>query len=142
MVLADDARLALRLPAERIAAALPLTGRTLRVGEHALQVGVPDIRVLIPAADVASRHVIIKGFMEPEPFAVAVRTQLDALEVAGEVVVGARRIQPIHGKRVVGFGVRVLGLSDVESLLLQSRGVGGRRRMGCGLFRPLPKARS
>jgi CRISPR-associated endonuclease/helicase Cas3 len=47
-----------------------------------------------------------------------------------------RRVLRIGGKRVVGFAVRVTGLTPQESLLLQEVGVGGRRRMGCGVFSP------
>jgi len=36
----------------------------------------------------------------------------------------------------VGYAVRVSGLSDEDSLKLQERGLGGKRRMGCGVFVP------
>ena len=38
---------------------------------------------------------------------------------------------------IVGYSLVVEGLSAVESMLLQERGLGGRTRMGCGFFMPL-----
>lgn len=137
MVLSRDGRLGLRLPVARMAEVLPLSGKALQLGEHTLQVGVPEVRMLTPWASLVSRHVIVKGFMEPDPFLGALRRQLDALEVVGTIELGPRRVQVIHEKRVVGFGVRVRDLSEDASVRLQSAGLGGRRRMGCGLFVPL-----
>lgn len=130
------ARLGLRLPADRIAAVLKLAGSTLDVGGHALAVGVPEIVPLVPAASVSARMVTIKGFEDAAPFAEAARRQLDRLEVGGELEVGPRLVQRVGDRLVVGFAARVHRLEDAASLRLQERGIGGRRRMGCGLFRP------
>jgi CRISPR-associated protein Cas6 len=76
--------------------------------------------------------------MDPEPFAEAVRRQLvetDASLGTAKVTLGARKIITIDGRRVVGFSVRVSGLSNEASLLIQEQGIGGRRKMGCGVFR-------
>lgn len=129
-------RLGLRMPTSRIALALALAGKTLRVGAHELHVGLPEIRPLDPASSVSARMVSIKGFTEPEPFAEAVRRQLDALGVTGAPEFGPRLVQQIEGKLIVGFAMRVHGLSEADSVRLQAAGIGGRRRMGCGLFRP------
>jgi CRISPR-associated protein Cas6 len=50
--------------------------------------------------------------------------------------VGRRRIVTIAGKKVVGFALDLSGLAPDASLLLQEKGLGGRRHMGCGLFLP------
>lgn len=136
LALPKGTRLGLRLPASRIGLALALAGQTLRVGAHELHVGLPEIRPLMPSSSVSARMVSIKGFTEPEPFAEAVRRQLDALGLDGEPEVGPRLVQQIEGKLIVGFAMRVHRLSEEQSVLLQAAGLGGRRRMGCGLFRP------
>jgi CRISPR-associated protein Cas6 len=92
--------------------------------------------------------VTIKGFTEPLPFLDAVRRQLDALGIAGEV--GLRRVrsgphegQPrrlvcrVRDRRMVGFSVQVTGLTAQESIKLQENGLGGRLRLACGFFVPL-----
>lgn len=133
----DGTRLALRVPAERIPLVLGLVGRTLDLRGHKLVVGVPDVQPLAPAPQLSARMVIVKGFLEPEGFEEACRRQLVSMEVGGELIVGPRLVQPIHGRKVVGFGVRLEGLTDAESLVVQREGIGGRRRFGCGLFRPV-----
>jgi CRISPR-associated protein Cas6 len=76
--------------------------------------------------------------MQPVPFAEAVSKQLAEPDLNlqdAKVSIGARKIVTIGGRRIVGFSVRVTGLSSEGSLLLQEQGVGGRRKMGCGVFR-------
>ena len=64
-----------------------------------------------------------------------IRRQLDALGIASPFELRGRRSLTVGGKRVVGYSVRVLGLGAGESLALQRMGIGGKRRMGCGVFR-------
>jgi Cas6 Crispr len=47
------------------------------------------------------------------------------------------RVVRIKDKTVVGYGVRVAGLNVEESLRLQEHGLGGRRKLGCGVFVPV-----
>jgi CRISPR-associated endonuclease/helicase Cas3 len=41
----------------------------------------------------------------------------------------------------VGFGLKVRDLCDDDSIKLQERGLGGKRRMGCGIFVPFHSTR-
>lgn len=129
-------RLGIRLPSERIGEALSIAGQTLTVGGHTLGIGVPEVRPLLSATSLSARMVTIKGFLEPGTFREAAARQLLALDVSGEIEVGPRLIQPVNEHKIVGFAMRVHGLSEPASLRLQEVGIGGRRRMGCGLFRP------
>jgi CRISPR-associated endonuclease/helicase Cas3 len=97
----------------------------------------PQIFLLKPATTLYARIVTIKGFTEPEPFLDAVCRKLDELGVKGEPVIGERRVVKVGNHTIVGFGLKVHGLSDEGSLILQERGIGGRRRMGCGFFQPI-----
>ena len=45
-----------------------------------------------------------------------------------------RRTLRINGKEIIGFPLQVSGLSASDSILLQERGLGGRRHFGCGIF--------
>jgi CRISPR-associated protein Cas6 len=141
-------RLRLRLPVDQVPAFLPLAGKSLEVGDHRIRLGVPQVRPLVPAPSLAARLVVVKGFTEPGPFLGACRRQLDSLGVAGEVGIPLarrggpegeprRRVLRVKDRRVVGFAVQVTGLTAEESLRVQERGIGGRRRMGCGFFLPL-----
>ena len=156
LALSEKSSLTIRLAADRIHQILTVAGKKLRIGEYEVRIGVPKTRALTPSACLYSRLVIIKGFMEPELFLDAARRQLDALNIKGKPflveqphVVQAndgkqtgshspflRRTIQIRGKEVVGFALKVNGLSAEESILLQEKGLGGRRRFGCGIFIP------
>ena len=84
LAVTQNSQLVLRLPVDRIPDVVVLAGKTLDVAGHSLTVGVPTVRALVPAAAVSSRLVVIKGFMEPEPFLDAVRRQLVELDIRGE----------------------------------------------------------
>ncbi len=156
LALTDKSFLTLRLPSERIGDVLPLAGQKLQVGEHKILVGAPYTRSLVPSARLYSRLVVIKGFMEPEPFLDAVRRQLADMAVKGAPnlveqghIAAANQGRPdgtrspflrrtirIRDKEVVGFALRVAELTAEESIRVQEKGIGGRRRFGCGIFIP------
>jgi len=134
--------LRLRLDPAQIPRVLPLAGKSMELDGHVLRIGVPTIGALQPAPALAARLVVIKGFAEPEPFREAVRRQLEAMAVQARVEVGRRRVVRIGGDTVVGFGVTLHDLSEEGSLRVQYAGVGGRQRMGCGIFDPMRQRRA
>lgn len=135
------ATLRVRLPAEQISVVLPLAGRRLDVRGHAVRLGAPQVLPLRPAASLHARIVTIKGFLEPEPFLAAAGRQLDELGVKGELEFGPRRVLKVGEHKIVGFELGAHGLSADDSLTLQERGLGGRRRMGAGIFVPIRRLR-
>ncbi|MHB8577679.1 MAG: type I-MYXAN CRISPR-associated protein Cas6/Cmx6 [Dehalococcoidia bacterium] len=156
VAIARDSRLVLRLPADRIAEALPLAGKSLDIDGASLMVGVPTVAPLTPAATLRSRLVTIRGFTDAPAFLDATVRQLTDLGVqatpqllmrrASSSIQGAtdraagtvlRRTLRIRDREVVGFALQVVGLTAEESLLLQEAGLGGRRRFGCGIFVPV-----
>ncbi len=132
--LSDSSRLVLRLPDEEIRSYLKLAGKRLDVDEHPLSVGVPEVRMLLPAARLRARLVTIKGFLEEADFLEAVQRQLQSLDVTCEATLGQRRTFRVKDKQVVGFEVVVTGLTADDSVRVQEQGLGGRRKMGCGVF--------
>src|SRR5262249_38556014 len=100
--------------------------------------GVPSLYALRPAGALVSRIVSIKGFMEPEPFRIAVERQIAGLNVQGspKTYIGQRRVLRIRDKVIVGFGVNLSSLAEADSVVVQAQGLGGRRHFGCGLFVP------
>jgi CRISPR-associated protein Cas6 len=157
LALTPYSRLTLRLPASRIAEALPLAGQQLDIDGALLTVGVPTVRPLRPAPTVISRLVVIKGFLEPEGFVEAARRQAAAIGLGGRLALVARsgngslegttgreagepirRTLRVREKTIVGFALAVTELTAEESIRVQEAGLGGRRRFGCGLFTPAP----
>ena len=132
-----QAKLKIRIPQDHVPLMLKLAGKRLEVDGHAIRLGAPQIYLLKPATTLYARIVTIKGFTEPEPFLDAVCRKLDELGVKGEPAVGPRRVVRVGNHTVVGFALAIHELSDEGSIILQERGLGGRRRMGCGIFFPI-----
>ena len=134
--LSDFSRLVLRLSDEEIRSYLKLAGKRLEVDKHLLSVGVPEVRMLLPIASLRARLVTIKGFLNEEEFLEAAKRQLEPLDINGQVRLGTRHTFRIKDKQVIGFEIGVTQLTAEESLKLQEQGLGGRRKMGCGVFVP------
>jgi len=130
----NHSRLMLRLSDEWIRPALKLAGKKLDVEGHRLQVGVCETLALKPSVTLYARLVTIKGFMETEPFLEAVQRQLQEKSITAQLQIGKRRILKIKEKQVVGFEVLATGLTAEDAMKLQETGIGGRRKMGCGVF--------
>jgi len=143
----EKSYLKIRLPSEEVAPYIALSGKAIEVDGHWHMVGIPRVDSLIPAANLASRMVTFKHALDPEKCLEDVRRELERLEIQAtpELVVSTqpfqggrviRRVMRVKDKKIVGFSIRVLGLSPDESIRLQEHGLGGRRRMGCGVFTP------
>jgi CRISPR-associated protein Cas6 len=148
------ARLHLRLPADKIPAVLPLAGTTLDMAGRKAAVGAPTIHALVPTASLDARMVTIKLTAAPHRenqtlgretldvgafvtrYQAEIERQLSAIEIRRPFEIRGRRSLTVAGRRIVGYSVRVTGLLEDESLRLQEMGIGGKRRMGCGVFRP------
>ncbi len=136
MQLTKFSRLTLRVASTDIASWLALAGKTLEIGGAKIQVGVPEIRGLVPATALRSRLVTTKNCQDQTRFEAELNRQLKALGVSDEVIVTIvkRRTVRIHDKEVVGYEIVLECLSAEESIAIQTSGLGGRRHMGCGIF--------
>lgn len=130
--------LVLRVEPVRIPAILGLSGKLLELDGHGVRVGVPNIYPITPSSSLWARLVVIKGFLDEKPFEEAVKRQLEACQIKADVELGRRRVIRIRDSRVVGFGVKLSGLSDGHSVQIQARGLGGRQHFGCGVLERLP----
>ncbi len=146
--------LTIRCPAGRIGECLPLAGRTLEVAGTTFSLAPPRVEPLAPAPALRSRLVTIKptggGPPSPAAFLAAARRQLAELDVSAEVDAtipdrarerdGDRTTEPvrrtlrIRGREIVGYELRLTGLTAAESVQVQTWGLGGRRALGCGVF--------
>jgi CRISPR-associated protein Cas6 len=154
LALTPRSRLVLRVPHTRVPDLQRLAGKSLRLGDARLHLGVPRAYLLRSASRLASRLVVISGFTDPVQFLTAAQRQLERAGIEGTVslplrgrprpVEGGlgstdsylRRTVSIKGRQIVGYALSVESLSDEDSIRLQERGIGGRRHMGCGVFVP------
>ncbi len=146
LMLKPTSVLRVRVPAEKITELLVLTGATLEVAGRQVDLGAPSIHALAPVSVLDARLVIIRltgGLAKPfdraefeRRFVAEAQRQLVEHGIRGNLELSGRRTLRVGGQSVMGHAMRVLGLSADDSLKLQIRGLGGKRTMGCGIFRP------
>jgi len=134
LILGQNARFGLRLPVNLIPKVLRLAGKRLDIDGEALRVGVSTTSALIPATVLYAHIVTTKNGEDENRFDAEIQRQLDALNIKGKPARGPRRIVTIKDKKVVGYSLLVSELTAEESIRLQEQGLGGRRKMGCGVF--------
>lgn len=111
-----------------------LTGERLSVDGMRLRILETATWQIEPVPVLQSWLVTIKGKQCDQDLRVAVQRQMAILGVSANVTLGPRRVVRVCGVRVVGYGVRLLGLSAKDSVAVQAHGLGGRNRFGCGVF--------
>ncbi|MBD2069542.1 type I-MYXAN CRISPR-associated protein Cas6/Cmx6 [Leptolyngbya sp. FACHB-671] len=143
LLLSKYSKLRIRLLVEQVRLVYSLANKSLMLGKDKIRLGIPKIDLLQPAGSLYSRMVVIKGHQEPELFLEAAQSQLKRLGIEGEACISVgshgslnRKTVKVRGYTVVGFGLEVAELSDQDSLKLQTYGIGGKRKMGCGIFVP------
>lgn len=142
--LSDKSRLRLRLPIQQVGIAFRLEGQSLIVGSYEIQLGKVSVHLLKPSPNLTSRLIVIKDATEPDLFLSACQRQIDKLKIEGAITVKNRsdgrqkpRTVKVRWADVVGFGLTVTNLNPIDSLILQQEGLGGKRKMGCGMFVPV-----
>lgn len=141
-LLSHRARLVLRVPRDSAEALQDLAGRELDVAGHAVRLGTPHLRELLPhntlyAHFVAADLIADAAAVDDEAaFVAAVDAELDALGAACRRVCGRR--QRIRGGEavLVGYSVMLHGLAPPDALRVLEAGLGRHRRLGAGLFVP------
>ncbi len=115
-----------------------LENSIIQIGQNIIQVGAIEGRSLFPRAELSSRIVTIKSLykcrVSPFEFGVALGKQLTEIGIHTMPLIGDRRKLKIKDNTVIGYAINFVDLRPQESILLQMNGLGGRRRMGCGVF--------
>lgn len=134
----------IRVPVPKIPLVYQLAGKRISIGKHEIQIGIPEACVIEPAARLRSRIITIKGYTESNSFLSAAQRQLAQLSVSAHLSIPlnwegqpSRKTIKIKQYTVVGFTTEVSSISLEDSLKLQVYGLGGKRRMGCGIFVPV-----
>lgn len=134
-LLSQRTRLLLRLPRVRFDEAAGLTGRTLQLGGHAVTLGQPHARELLPHRTLYAYAVAAEGEDEIA-FMQAMNSELQALEVRSQLICGKRQQHAWPTGALTTFSLMLHGLTASDSLRLQTLGLGRHRLLGCGIFVP------
>lgn len=132
-LLSGRSRLMLRLPRERAGDVGALSGAELTIGGHALRLGAPRVRELLPHGTLYS-HLVAAGDASEVGFLDAMASELEALAVPCRCICGRQLAAEAGTLR--GFSLMLDGLSRSASLRILESGLGPDRRFGCGIFIP------
>jgi CRISPR-associated protein Cas6 len=134
LLIQEWSRLSVRTPVAKLPALLALAGRTLDIGGRRLRIGVPTTHALTPAAALYAHLVTTKNGADEARFDAEIERQLTTLHIGGRFERGARRTFSVHGRQIVGYSLVISELDAEGSITVQEVGLGGRRKMGCGIF--------
>ena len=113
------------------AQAATMSGGVFDVRGESVTLRAPVEVELTPCSALVSRLVIFDGAVSPSLFLAALTA---AAPPGSTIEVSRRRAFPIKGRMQIGYGVHLWGLTDEQSLFVQSRGIGRFTSMGCGVF--------
>jgi len=134
LYLGHRARLTLRLPQHRVAAALALTGRQLDLG-GTIEIGEARQRVLIASPAQYSPCVVFSCTGEEE-FLALCTARLGEIGISSSLVCGRAQVKTAEDGEIRGFRLMLHGLTAAHSLAIQQLGLGEARKLGCGIFVP------
>ena len=138
--LTDRSKLLIRLPSEKVPFVYSFSGKSLTIGKHKIRLGIPEMNFLQPKSKLRSHIVVIRGYEEPNGFLEAAKRQIKALNISTDIKLickkdGTPKPKTIRVKQtLVGFGIEANNLNETDSIVLQEKGLGGKHKMGCGVF--------
>lgn len=132
-LLSRRTRLILRVPREHGADLHALTGRTLTLGADQMTLGTVQERELLGHSSLYA-HLVDNGERGELAFLAAVERELQALDIQGRVICG--RHQDLAAEGLQGYSLMIDRVSPAQALRLMEAGMGGHRRLGCGVFVP------
>jgi len=131
--LGSESKLSIRCDPNDIKQFLGL--KSLSVGKWSIELDNPLISDVIPKTRLFSRIVVIKNAEERGAFVRSLTNQFNELGLEDlNFAVYERKTIKIKRFTVVGYSVNVSCANHKESEILIYHGVGGKRRMGCGVF--------
>ncbi len=134
LCLGKRARLTLRLPEQRVAQAMALTGACLDLGSG-LEIGPGRLRELVPFATVYS-HFVSTGTADELEFLGQAAALLKAAGLPDTMIAGKAHATSTPAGDVCGFSLLLHGLTPMQSMAVQEHGLGEGRKIGCGIFIP------
>ena len=138
LILSRRSRLILRLPKHRFEQAGELTGMELEVAGRSLTVGEHKTRPLSSASTQFSRYVQTEDIDNEEQFLKYIAAELEALLETDirKIMCGKAHTLNTPQGHINTRSVMVADLAPESAVLLEQKGLGTGRKMGCGLFIP------
>lgn len=130
-------RMSLRIPKHRLEEAEQLTGQTLDVGGSSVLIGKSSVKPLSILPTLFSRYVVCGEDQDEAEFMDDIYKEFMHLGIkARKILCGKSHQLNASGGTIYTRSVMVADLEPEQSVLLQEKGLGTHRKMGCGLFLP------
>lgn len=135
LMLNRRAKLVLRLPRERVEAALALAGASFTLVGETFTIGAGKVRPLARHTPLYA-HLVTTGSGDEREFTRDVLYLLDQMGIDTRFICGKRQSITTERGFEYGYSLMLHGLPIEHALLVQQRGLGTHRKLGCGIFIP------
>jgi CRISPR-associated protein Cas6 len=130
-------RLRLRLPKHRLDDASELTGRTLDIDGHSMEVGKSSVHLLSAISTLFARYIITREVIDERQFLEQVAGELGSQGIpCRKMLCGMPHTHSFPDGPVFTRSLMVAELEPEQSVRLQQQGLGAGRKTGYGLFIP------
>lgn len=137
LCLSRRTKLMLRLPKHRIEDAASLSGQTLDIAGHLLQVDKLTVKPLTTITTLFSRYNVSRDGMDENDFLRETMALFKVMGIGPKKMLCGRERNIVTPDRVIRTRSLMLAeLTVEESVKLQQQGLGTDRKLGCGLFIP------
>lgn len=137
LYLSHRTKLILRIPHARLTDVQQLTGHTLDIEGHRLQIGKSTQKALLKMPVLFARYVIADAEQTEDQFLQTMLEQLQQLDiVCRKALCGKTDSLKIPEGQLFTRSLMLADLSAEDSIELQQQGLGSGRHMGCGIFVP------
>ncbi len=135
LLLNRRAKLVIRIPQERLDDTLALDGQTISVVGNALLIGAGKVKALTHHTPLYAQ-LVTTGSADEGDFARDIMRLLDELGIDTRFICGRQQTLTTEDGAVAGFSLMLHGLPVEHAIRVQQLGLGGNRKLGCGVFIP------
>jgi len=135
LMLNRRAKLMLRVPKERVDDVLNLTGHDIKLGANTLKIGQGKSKTLSMHTPLYA-HCVTTGSTDETIFAADVIKLLDDMNITTRFICGRRQSLTTSEGVVYGYSLMLHDIPIEHAILIQQNGLGGNRKLGCGIFIP------
>ncbi len=129
------ARLSVRVPRTRVSDIQALTGQQIVIDGASLSIGASKLRPLTRHTPLFA-HCVSTGSDDETAFAADIIRLLDEMAIDSRFICGRRQTIQTADGMASGYSLMLHGLPVEHSILVQQRGLGNYRKLGCGIFIP------
>lgn len=130
-------KMRLRVPKNRLQDAQALSGQTLDIEGHPLEIGKSEVFMLSSLPTLFSRYVITRAELDEMQFLEDVARELKSMDIpCRKILGGITHTMNFPDGQLFTRSLMVADLEPEQSVRLQQIGLGEGRTVGCGLFLP------